>query len=273
MANIDYLSKLGERRQRNTQAIREQLLSETELRTDIRIDLVDPNPFQPRESFDKVEDMAKSMREHGQYYPILVRQVGTRYQVADGETRLRAAALNRDQFQGPDTLGAVIKTYTDEQMALIAYRTAYERKSLDPLEEARGIKRLMASFKWTYAKLSQELNKPEHHFLERTRLLNLPEELQELVKEGKLGPSRAVNLGAIKDEATRLQLTQEVIEHDLTVQDIRERKKALDIKAKVPTAEAEKAQWRAFKAAWDHLTLVQRQQLLERAQRLAEKNG
>lgn len=274
--NMDYLSSLGAIRQRNTQAIKDQLLSEVDVRTDILLSLVDPNPFQPRKDFGSVAEMARSLRKDGQYYPILVRKVGERYQVADGETRLRAATLNAEKHKGLDTIGAVIKVYTDEQMAFIAYRTAYERKNLNPLEEARGLKRLQEELHLTYAQLAEQLNKPEHYFTERMRLLRLPEDLLGHIEANELSPSQAINLATIKDVDQRVALTTEAIDKVLTVTAIREHKKAMEVEAKAKSAEDSpeliaKRQWKAFKVSWDQLTQVEREQFVERAARLVSK--
>jgi ParB family chromosome partitioning protein len=236
--------------------------------------------------FSHVEDMARSLREEGQHYAILVRYVDRmgRYQVADGETRLRAAKFNLEHF--PDhpnskkTIGAILKSYTTEEMALLAFSTAFNRKDLSPLEEARGIVRMRDELQLSFSKLAEKLGKPEAYFWERTRLLNLPEKLQGMIAEAKLSPSQAINLAVFKGPEEKLEsLVEEVLTQELSVNAIRKRVKEAQAEASDPVAAEpkpvsaavsnERKAWRELKGYWAGLTAEARAELIERAKVLS----
>lgn len=270
--NADWLSNTGQVRQRSVERIKAAIFEEAELRTEIRLDDIDPNPYQPRVDFSKAEDMAASLREHGQYYPILVRRKGDRYQVADGETRWRGAKLNLEIYgkKAPDSIGAVIKVYSDEDMALIAFRTAYERKDLNPIEEAQGIKRIHDELGISYEELAKKLSKPEHYLYERVRLLNLPEKLVEYVHERKITPSQAINIATVRkelpDEKAFNEFVEAAVEEKLSVHKIRERKKEAKTAVVPGPVDPEQAevtkQLRELNQLWKVMSAAQRKKVL-----------
>jgi ParB family chromosome partitioning protein len=236
--NADYLARTGEIRSRSVARIKQSIMEEAEIRTEIRLSEIDPNPYQPRVDFSQVEEMAASLRDHGQYYPILVHRAGDRYEVADGETRYRAAKLNLERYDegAPDSIGAVIKDYSNEDMALIAFRTAYQRKDLNPIEEAKGIQRLHDELGISYEDLASKLSKPQHYLFERVRLLNLPPRLIEHVHAQSLSPSQAINIATVRkelpDDEAFNKFVDEAVEDKLSVHKIREKKREVVAAAK-----------------------------------------
>lgn len=274
MANIDYLSNAGAVRERTVAQIKAKMFEEVETLVELDLALLDPNPFQPRVDFSVVEGIARSLREEGQHYPILVRRVKDRYEVADGETRLRAAKYNREHFpEHPGskyTVTAVVREYTDEEMAFNAFSTAYQRKSLNPIEEAQGIRRLHTELGFTYAQLAEKLDKTEHYFWERVRLLNLPAKLQDLVGGGQLAASHAINIATFKGPDEKLDvLIEEVLSDKLSVHAIRKRVEALAKEpVEKPAVTDEKELWNTLKGVWKQLGPEARRELVAAAHAL-----
>lgn len=192
---------------------------------EIDVNLIDPNPFQPRVDFAKVQEIAASIKDHGQDYPIIVRKKPDgRYEVADGETRLRAC---RDVIKSA-TVKAVVREFDEQQMALTAFRTAYQRKDLNPMEEARGLQRIIDQFKLTANEAAEKLNVTKTVVIERTRLLKLDEVLQRHIEDGKLSPGQAIALNPLKgqDPVMFPTLVAQTIDGDLSVAKIRAMGKA-----------------------------------------------
>lgn len=281
MGNLDYLSNARLIREQTLELKRAQFAEEVEASFQIKLSLVDPNPYQPRVDFSAVERMAESLREHGQYYPILVRRVGDRYEVADGETRLRAAKLNLAQHPGsPDTIAAVLKPYSDVDMAVIAFRTAYDRKELNPIEEARGLRRLHDELNLEYREIARRLGRPESYIYDRTRLLGLSPLLCAAIEESSLSASAAIKLQALGFESDE-DLTRAITlvrEERMTVQTIQAQRARLLQPAQAEqapdTGEPDVSQvlWRDLRTIWKHLDPQARKRLVETASQLAAAN-
>ena len=193
-----------------------------QLAFDLDVALVDPNPYQPRVDFGAVHEMATNLRSQGQLYPILVRQEGDRYQVADGETRLRAIKLNHELHGLPATARAVLAVYDDTQMALVAFSSVYLRKDLNPIEEARGLRRLHDELAVSYETLAQYFGKSKSYFIERVRLLNLDDSLQAMVQTQELNPGQAIAISRLPQALDREQLARTAAHLRLPVSRVRE---------------------------------------------------
>lgn len=283
MGNIDYLSNARKIREQTLDIKRAEFAQEVEASFQLKVSLIDPNPYQPRVDFSAVEQMAQSLREHGQYYPILVRRVGDRYQVADGETRLRAAKLNLERHgDSPRTIAAVLKPYTDVDMAVIAFRTAYDRKQLNPIEEARGLQRLRDELDIEYQEIARRLGRTESYVYDRTRLLGLHPLLVEEVAQEQLSASAAIKLQALDltEDAEMRRAIDLVLEERMTVKGIaaqRERllkaaKAETSAENKPPEADTSKALWKDLSVIWKHLDPAAQKQLVETASKLAAQN-
>lgn len=245
---------------------------------EIDTDLVDANPYQPRIDFSAVEEMAVNLRAQGQLYPILVRRQGDRYQVADGETRLRAIRLNAERHGVPAIVKAVLADYDDRQMAFVAFSSVYHRKDLNPIEEARGLRRLHDELDVTYETLAEYFGRTKSYFVERVRLLNLDTRLQDLVQEGKLTPAHAITLKRVP-QADLERVTAQVIDQQLSVHETREAVKAKPLVApavvEAPRSRKENQKrtdlWAELEAIWDNLPTHGCQALLVHARRMVEE--
>ncbi len=156
------------------------------------IDLVQRNPQQPRKHFDEAEltELANSIRTHGVLQPILVRPIaGGKYEIVAGERRWRAA-----QRAGLHTIPAVVRELNEVDVLEIAIVENVQRTDLNPLEEAQGFQALIDRFGRTQQEIADAVGKSRPHIANMLRLLALPEDLQEMVRDGRLsaGHARAI---------------------------------------------------------------------------------
>jgi ParB family transcriptional regulator, chromosome partitioning protein len=158
------------------------------------IDLLDPNPFQPRMNFDEdmLSDLAESIRTQGMLQPILVRthpDVPGRYQIIAGERRWRAAGI-AELHEIP----VICRALSDVQSAAAALIENLQRENLNPIEEAEGYQRLIQNFGLTHETLGTAVSKSRAHVGNIVRLLTLPEAVREEVRKGtlSLGHARAI---------------------------------------------------------------------------------
>ncbi len=169
----------------------------------IGVDLLDPNPYQPRAHV--LDDAARaeldaSIRAHGILQPVLVRPVGDRYQLVDGEQRWRAA-----QRVGLEVVPAVERAVGDEDMELLALLANTQRTDLDPLDEARAYRRIMERRALSLRDMAALAHKSHGHVAQRLRLLDNPE-ITAAVEEGWLSPTVALSVDRVADPATRAAL-------------------------------------------------------------------
>jgi ParB family chromosome partitioning protein len=159
----------------------------------ISIDLIDPNPEQPRTDFDgqQLDDLSRSITSNGVMQPIVVRQVGTRYQIVAGERRWRAS-----QRAGLQKIPAIIRDIPDEKLLELALVENIQRQELNPIEEANAYRKLIDRVGLTQEILSERVGKERSVIASAMRLLKLPNEVQRLITEGKLtaGHGRALLL-------------------------------------------------------------------------------
>jgi len=168
----------------------------------IRVDLVEPNPYQPRQHIDEtaLADLAKSIAESGVIQPIVVRQVGAKYQIIAGERRWRAASL-----AGMSEIPAIVRQADDEQMLTYALIENIHREDLNPIERAQAYRALQKMLDCTIEELARRVGQDRSTVSNYLRLLELDESIQALVRSGQLtmGHARAL-LGAPPEYRTQL---------------------------------------------------------------------
>lgn len=157
----------------------------------IAIDLIDPNPQQPRTDFKEADlrELAASLKRHGVIQPVVLRPAPAaqgRYQIVAGERRWRAA-----QLAGLHDLPAVVREIDDREILELAIIENVQRVDLDPIEEARGYRQLIESFDYTQAELAEVVGKSRSHVANMMRLLSLPDQVVRLVRDGKLSAGHA----------------------------------------------------------------------------------
>ena len=163
-----------------------------------------PNPHQPRRDFasDALEDLAASIRVKGVIQPLIVRRRGTEeYEIVAGERRWRAA-----QMAKVHELPVIIKDLSDSEVLEIALIENIQRADLNAIEEALAYRQLMDRFGHTQEKMAEALSKSRSHIANLLRLLQLPEEVQTYIREGKLtaGHARALITTANPAELARM---------------------------------------------------------------------
>ena len=164
----------------------------------LHITLIEPDKEQPRKNFDeeKLKELADNISEHGVLQPILVRPLGNgSYRIVAGERRWRAARI-----AGLKDVPVVIRELDDVQAAQIALIENIQREDLDPVEEAKAFRRLMDDFGMTQEQLSKSVGKSRSGIANAVRLLTLPEDVQEMVSDGRISVGHAKVLCGVEDE-------------------------------------------------------------------------
>lgn len=190
----------------------------------IGINLVYPNPNQPRKTFDKesLNELAESIRIHGLIQPIIVNKMDNGYMIIAGERRFRACKIC-----GLNQIDAIVKNYTNKQISEISIIENLQREDLNPVEVAKGIRKLMEEYGLTQEKVAERLGKPRSAIANSVRILSLYPEVLELVEKGKVSFGHAKILVAIEDYATQLLLAKKVAKDKLTVRDLEHEVNAL----------------------------------------------
>ena len=213
------------------------------------IDLVQRNPQQPRRTFDEsdLNELSNSIRTHGVLQPILVRPIADgKFEIVAGERRWRAA-----QRAGLHAIPAVIREFNEVEVLEIAIVENVQRTDLNPIEEAQGFQALIDRFGRTQEDIAEAVGKSRPHIANMLRLLKLPDDLQEMVRDGRLSSGHA---RAILTAPDQRGLAQRVIAEGLNVREVeRIAQQAKDEKhgprASVVAAEAKSADTRALEAS------------------------
>ena len=180
----------------------------------IPLNQIGANPNQPRKTFSDTElaDLAASIREKGVLQPILLRAVTGQsylYEIVAGERRYRASKL-----AGKTEIPALIKTLSDENAMEIALIENVQRENLNPIEEAGAYKNLMHECGYTLSDIVRLIGKSESYIRNAMRLMELPESVKQMVKDGDLSVSHARAIAVAENPE---QLAREIIGGGLTV--------------------------------------------------------
>lgn len=188
--------------------------SDIQVKKTLRVSEIEPNRFQPRKNFDEdaIASLAESIKEHGVLQPLLVRPYSGTYQIVAGERRWRAAKI-----AGTEEIPVVIKELTDSEAMQLALIENLQRENLNPIEEAAGFKELVEKYNMTQEKIAVIAGKSRSSVSNSIRLLSLPAEVQEFVKEGKVSSGHAKVLLGIEDKEILIKLAEKVAEGELTV--------------------------------------------------------
>ena len=183
---------------------------------EVDIDLLTPNPFQPRTVMDesKIDELARSIRSNGVIQPIVVRKAGARYEIIAGERRWRAS-----QRAGLLKVPIVVRETPDEQLLAAALIENIQREDLNPIEEAHAYRRLVDEFQLTQEQIADAVGKDRSSVANIMRLLKLPHEMRESVSAGTLAMGHARALLSLPDEATQLRVGREVVARQLSVRE------------------------------------------------------
>lgn len=174
------------------------------------------NPYQPREDFDPeaLEDLKNSIKEHGLIQPVTIRKSINGYELIAGERRLRAS-IEAGFDKIPAYILADIKTGT--QMLELALIENVQRANLNPIEEAHGYQRLIEECHYTQDQVAKRVGKERSTVTNFLRLLRLPENIQEALRQKQLSMGHARALLALEDSAQMISAGKEIIEKQLSV--------------------------------------------------------
>lgn len=176
-----------------------------------------PNPYQPRKVFTEqgIEELKQSIMQHGILQPIIVKKSIKGYEIVVGERRFRAAIE-----AGLKKVPAVVRDFTNQQMMELAVLENLQREDLTPIEEGIAYQSLLDKLDLTQEELAKRLGKSRPHITNHIRLLSLPEDVQEMISQGKIsmGHGRAL-LGLKKKEYTK-STVEKVIKEEMNVRQL-----------------------------------------------------
>ncbi len=184
----------------------------------LRIMEIEPNHDQPRKDFDEkaLSELAESIEQHGVLQPLVVRPLANgAYQLVAGERRWRAARI-----AGLTEVPVVIKELSDEEVIEIAMIENLQREDLNPLEEALGYRYMMDELGITQEQAAEKVGKSRPAVANALRLLKLPDEVQEMIKNNLISPGHARALLGFDSEDMIIQTAKLIVKEDLSVREV-----------------------------------------------------
>lgn len=191
----------------------------------VDLDEIRPNPYQPRQLFDeeKLQELAVSIKEHGIFQPVILKQSIQGYEIVAGERRCRAAKI-----AGLTKVPAIIVEFTDAQMMEIALLENIQRENLNSIEEAKAYQAMMEKLELTQDQLAKRIGKSRSYIANTLRLLQLPDVIQSYVLEGKITMGHARSLITLPREKAEL-LAKRCIDEGLSVRDVENVVKGIEL--------------------------------------------
>jgi len=182
--------------------------------SEVELESIVPGPMQPRTHFDEasLQSLADSIRTHGIVQPLLVRRRDGGYELIAGERRWRAAKL-----AGISRVPVVIKEVPDDNLLEIALIENIQRENLNPIEEAQAYKKLIETVGLTQESLASRVGRDRSYITNYLRLLRLPDDVQQLVKEGRLSTGHARTLLSLDHVDLQRRIARQIIDGGLSV--------------------------------------------------------
>ena len=183
---------------------------------ELAVDQIYPNPKQPRTAMDedRIGELSDSIAKVGVLQPIIVRPYSDGYQIIAGERRWRAA-----KAAGLEKVPVRVMTTSETESLELALIENLQRQDLNAIEEARGYRRLLTEYHMTQAELADKVSKSRSAITNTLRLLDLPEEVQDLMYAGKLTAGHARAVLSVPDDGARLRLAHKLVDEALSVRD------------------------------------------------------
>ncbi|OUM87647.1 MAG: nucleoid occlusion protein [Bacillus thermozeamaize] len=206
---------------------------------EIPVELISPNPYQPRTVFDdeRIEELSQTIRTHGVIQPIVVRELENgKYELIAGERRLRAVKkLNLP------TIPAIVRSLNDAQAASIALIENLQREGLTAIEEAYAYQQLLQLHGLTQESLAQRLGKGQSTIANKLRLLNLPESVQHALMKRQITERHARALLSLPDAELQEKVLSEILQHEWNVKQTEQRvKQYLDAQKQQPAKKSKR---------------------------------
>jgi len=230
----------------------------------IAIDLIDPNPVQPRRVFlaDALQELADSIVQHGIIQPLVVRHSGARFQLVAGERRWRAARI-----AGLKEVPAVVQDISDDRLLEITLIENVQREDLNAIELALAFDRMARELNLNHEEVGRRTGKDRTTIANSIRLLQLPPDLQQLVAERRLSPGHARSLLILPEEEMQRKLAEKIVAQGLSVRQAEQISKRM-MEPRDPGAEVDEPLDPNVKAA-----LLEMQRALGTKVRIIEKRG
>ena len=218
---------------------------------ELPVDVILPNPFQPRKQFDesKLAELADSIKQHGIVQPLVVRQKGDSYELVVGQRRLEAARMI-----GLEKVPVIVKSLKDIEMVQVALIENLQREELNPIEEAEAYKRLVEEFGMTQEELAKVLGRSRPTITNTLRLLSLSPEVQAIVSRGTISMGHARALLAIDDLKLQEKVCKYVVEKQLSVRETEEL-----VRRVVATGRLQKTKAKADQKKDPHIVSIEEQ--------------
>lgn len=200
------------------------LLAENEIQNvgkeevlDIDLDLIEPNPYQPRRHFDEasLNELAESIRMNGVLQPIILKKVHQGYLLVAGERRCKAARI-----AGFSTIPSIIRDYNDDYLAELALLENIQREDLTIVEEAMAYQNAISSLNLTHLELAQKIGKSRSYVSNTLGILTLPEAIIQEINEGNISMGHARALSKLEDVNRIHKLAEMIISGHMSVRDI-----------------------------------------------------
>ena len=210
-------------------------VQETEEITEISLDEIRPNPYQPRKTFDNksLKELSESIKENGVFQPIIIRKSVNGYEIIAGERRFRASKLAKKK-----TIPAIIRDFDEAQMMEVAVLENLQREDLTPLEEAQAYEMLQKNLGLTQAEVSKRLGKSRPYIANYLRLLTFPQKTRRHLQRGELSMGQARTLLGLKDKDSIDDLARKVVKNGITVRQLESLVAKLNEKEKKPKKKA-----------------------------------
>lgn len=187
------------------------------------------NPYQPRKEFDEksLSEFAESIKEHGVIQPIIVKKSIKGYELIAGERRTRASKI-----AGKETIPAIIREMSDQDMMEIALIENIQREDLNPIEEAEAFAKIIEANNLTQEEVAHKFGKSRSYITNILGLITLPEKTKKYVQEGKITMGHARVLSKLSDSEQIDNLAYQIIENGLSVRDTEKMTSATEISKK-----------------------------------------
>ena len=228
----------------------------------LKISEIEPNRSQPRKTFDQsaLEELADSLREVGVIQPLIVRPMPSGgYQIVAGERRWRAS-----QMAGLTEVPAVVRDFTDREVAEIALIENLQREDLDAIEEAEGYQHLADEYSMTQEQIAARVGKSRPAISNSLRLLDLPDGIVQLVKRGELSAGHARTLLSLDSDEDMIRIGSAAVRKGMSV---RELERTVRLEKQAPKKKAPKSKTRS--SAYDEVQIA----LSEALQRKVKVTG
>lgn len=195
----------------------------------LSIEQIIPSCFQPRQKMDlkELEELTFSIKEKGIIQPLLVRKVGSKFEVVAGHRRFRAA-----KSLGLKELPAIVRELSDRETFIFALTENLQRKDLNPIEESQAFKKLSNEFGLSYDEIARMIGKDKTSISNSVRLLKLPQEIQEALGKNFLTRTQARTILGLRTQEEQKALFYKILKEGLSVREIEEKVRSVSLRRK-----------------------------------------